>query len=215
MNSTSLQRCVLLFFLIFCGMPPASAQVPDTLRFDVTRNGRRILHDGFLMEWRTHTARNWDSSGTWVWDVVATTEGLAGYIRLQEPSPCSLWNISITSSVDRQKHELSLPVDTVPIDKALRFDHAEFDSSRTITVEWLFPYEEGIPDKNRPMTLTFTAKSSCGTPLPVLHLSYVAQPVRTGTKISMIGQGILIVVLALLYFSIQRKIKLQMLRQTQ
>jgi len=209
---TQLLRHFLLLVLVTATLP-IFANSADTITFNITRTGRKILHDGFLMEWRTETTHTWGRDSAWVWDVIATPEGLAGYIRLPTATPCSSWHIGIMSSVDNKEHLLTLPADTTHYDPIFRSDLTEYDSSRTITAEWLFPYREGLPDLKNPMTLTFTGTNSCSDTLPVLLLSYQAQPVRAGTKISLIGQGLIIGFLALLYFSIHRKIKLQTLRQ--
>jgi len=194
----------------------ADTATPDTIRFTVTKTGRKILLDGFLMEWRTESARTWDSAGAWLWDVVATSEGLAGYLRLQKPQTCSSGVLSMRSSIDSVEHIVTMPStdpDEAGEHRYLRFDRREFDSTKTITVEWLFPYGKEIPNLTTPMTLTFNGHTSCGDTLPVLILSYTPQPVKTGTKLTMVGQGLLIVILALLYFAIQRKIRLQTQRQ--
>lgn len=203
----------LLLLLITAFTIPLFAASSDTVTFTVTRNGRKILLDGYLMEWRTETAHVWGRDSAWVWDVMATPEGLAGYIRLQQATACSTWRVNIITSIDNSMHLLSLPADSSHHDKLLRYDAAEYDSTGTITAEWIFPYKEGLPDMSNPMTLTLTGINGCSDTLPVVRLSYLAQPVKTGTKVTMIGQGVFIIILALLYFSIQRKIKLQTQRQ--
>lgn len=209
---SSIFRNIILIYLLFLSTSYSDAAV-DTITHTITRSGKKILHDGFLMEWGAHPAQQWDSTGNWVWDAVSTSEGPAGYLRLQNASPCSTWTISITSSVDKKTRVLHLPSDSLAKINECRFDYSEFDSLGTFTVEWLFPFETAASAKASSMYLTFSAQNNCQIHVPVMVLSYTRIKDKGKSKFTLIGQGLIILILALLYFKIQRKIRHQTLNQ--
>ncbi len=58
---------------------------------NVTRDGRAIQLDGFLLEWKKSEASYLPSDSHWVYDVVNTREGLTGYCATAGRSTCGLW----------------------------------------------------------------------------------------------------------------------------
>ena len=63
--------------------------------FDISRSGRKIQLDGFLMDWMEKNRQAWSGSALWSWDAVNTADGVAGYFHMDGAPACSSWNFKV------------------------------------------------------------------------------------------------------------------------
>ncbi|MBN1575399.1 MAG: hypothetical protein JW913_02530 [Chitinispirillaceae bacterium] len=181
----------------------------DTVTVDITRSGRKIMHDGFLMEWGMQTARTWGRDSTWLWDATVTPEGMAGYMRTQSAPPCSGWVIGFSGPSLNQPCEVRLPSDSTWQSDFLKIDHAGYDSSGAYTLEWLFPWPQHRMENHTSFFLTIKGRCLSGDTLPVMVLVSSSQEKKTPDRGSLIVRAVLIGILAMMYLMIRRKIKHQ------
>lgn len=177
----------------------------DTVSVDVVRSGRSIMHDGFLMEWSPGKAMAWDGDSVWLWDATATPEGFSGYLRSRRWEQCEGWRI-VFSTV-RGSDTVFLPVDSLWSGKEIKIDRSGRERTDGYALEWLFPWREG--DSTSYLQISGICTDGTGDTLPVLLLHYRGIKKNSGTAGSLIGRGIFIGILAVLYIAIQRKIRNQ------
>lgn len=206
----TLQKHAMALTLVFVGIFITLLPAADMVTFAITRTGRKILHDGFLMEWSEKTAQKWDKTGLWTGDATLTPEGFAGYFRTTAPPGCSTWTITAQSIVNNQHVTLHLSPGEVVSGNEFRLDRQEYDSSGNITIEWLLPYTQKPTTNAFSTDIRFTCQSSCGDTLPVLHYVHTgSKPLPCHGTLKLTGQSIAIVILALIYFVMQRRIRRQ------
>lgn len=201
--------------LICCGaaVPPVNAAA-DTVAVDISRTGRNIMHDGFLMEWSGQAVRPWGNDTVWLWDAAATPAGLAGYLRTRSTPRCSAWEIAFSGPMVDRPCIVRLPVDSAWRSDFLILDRVAYDSSGAYSIEWLFPWPKGLIEHPGPFTLNLRGRCLSGDSLPVLVINGFYPEKKAGAVGKLVGRAVLIGVLAVMYFMVQRKIRRQS-RQTE
>lgn len=179
---------------------------PDTEHsIIVNRYGRQTQLDGFLLEWNVQSAYTWKNKDRlWYVDVIATNEGLSGYIRSDSSVSCSSWTFSFRQSSGKEPVLLKIP----PFESSIyKIDRKLFDSLGIVSIEWLIPWEHIVFDSTGDYRLSLTGSSDCGDSLSVLQISGGKNQEREGKSIvSLILRGMLIIVLIVIYILINTKI---------
>ncbi|MBN1757646.1 MAG: hypothetical protein JW863_04980 [Chitinispirillaceae bacterium] len=184
----------------------------DTVHVDPIRESRKIQLDGFLMEWSPATAAQWGSDTSWRYDVMATPEGIAGYLRVRLTQGCA--RVRLCFSPDSgDSAAITLPVDSAASATYFRVDRSMIGEDSTCTVEWLFPWPAGHNPVMTPFSLSVAG--TCGEKgmLPVLHFTCRYQKKKSGRTFGLIGRILLIGVLGALYLIVQAKIRNQSRRK--
>jgi hypothetical protein len=178
---------------------------------EITRQGRKIMHDGFLMEWSMQTARTWGSGSSWLWDAMATPEGLAGYLRMQSSPACSGWVITFTDVKQNHRYEVRLPMDTAYAwhNEVIKIDQTGDDSSRIYTLEWLFPWHRELSDTTTPFSLRMEGRCINGDTLSVVTMECLYNGKKPAETNGLIGRIVIIGLLAVMYLMVQRKVRNQ------
>jgi hypothetical protein len=187
-------------------IPVAPQNSSDTLSVTTIRTGRNIMHDGFLMEWTMETARRWGNDSIGVWDIMKTPQGLAGYFRLYKNQACSTWSITLFSHAQNKIYTIDLPNDTSDSTTPFKFDRSDTSGW---TIEWLLPWADHIENNSTSLNAVITGRCNSKILSPVLKIEAVRPQKQNKGRNSLIGRGILIGILALLYLMVQRRIRNQ------
>jgi hypothetical protein len=202
-NGTTKKRwigsCLITMILLLTGV--RAATVP------VARSGRKIMHDGFLMEWSIETAQPWKADSSWIWDAMRTPEGLCGYVRLYKKVACSGWTVTFSIAGDK-KDSIRIPGDSVsPVDW-IKTDYSSYDSAGIAVLEWVVPWSgnEGGEDS---LAVVINGKCDSGEQLPELRLTCRRSDPKNGGFGRLAGRGIIIGILAVIYLMVKRRIRNQ------
>ncbi|KMQ51574.1 hypothetical protein CHISP_1582 [Chitinispirillum alkaliphilum] len=172
----------------------------------IEQHGRPISPDGFLLEWNSAEAREWQDE--WVWDAINTPEGPAGYFSTQNKNVCPEWIFSFSSL----NENLSLIVQIPP---AKRYDNFAindqlYEEVGAINFEWVIPWEMLETDSDGKYEMVIDGFSACGDSLQSLILRGQIQ--ENGTAIftpMMMIQAVLIAILLVVYIFVRRWVKRQ------
>jgi hypothetical protein len=139
---------------------------------DITRTGKRIQLDGFLIEWNENRRHLWGGSGGWYWDALNTPEGVAGYFSTAS-ARCSTWTFSIDAVSGDSRPRLTAVTDT---GSGTMHDFAcvnreQHDSATVITVEWVLPWDSVWVDSAGNYAVHAAGVSACGDTLQPLLLT--------------------------------------------
>jgi hypothetical protein len=186
----------------------SAAGANDTVQIAVERDGRKIMHDGFLMEWSPATASVWGRDTSRRYDAVATPEGLAGYLNVRLSSECSEEALVFIADGTRPV-SLALTPELQVTEAALKVDRSSLEQDSTCTIEWLFPWPEGYNATAEPFSLTIADRCGDAELLPVLHFVYRYRNKKSGQTGGLIGRVVLIGALGALYLMVQAKIRNQ------
>lgn len=188
-----------------------SADTVDTLRVE-TREGRKIMHDGFLMEWSLKTAIPWGSDSAWLGEAVATPEGLAGYLRSYSAEPCSAGALVFSASFF-EPIRVNLPPDSGWRSEVIKIDQTTSATAAVYTIEWLFPWPAGYDRMTTPFSVVMEEQCGEDHRLPVLVFNYRYKKEKSNQAGALIGRILLIGGLGLMYLMVQRKIRNQTLQR--
>ena len=167
------------------------------------------MHDGFLMEWSLKTASVWGTDSTWRYDVLATPEGLAGYLRLLSPQDCGESILHISADSGKISEHITLPPDTMQKSGIFRADLSMFGEDSTYTLEWLIPWPQNFKPTREPFSVLFEVWCGGDRILPVLEFVYRFREKKSGQTGSLIGRILIIGILGALYLTVQAKIRRQ------
>lgn len=137
-DSQMLHRIIRLICIVMLAVSFTEAQKS----YDISQHGRRIQLDGFLLEWKADSAKNFDSNQLWSWDAINTPDGISGYLKSNHKLSCQDWTFTFRSqNADAEK--LTFHVNQEP--KELKntfyqFDRQLFDSAGIVHVEWAIPW---------------------------------------------------------------------------
>lgn len=196
----------IMVFTVYSEVPENTTHRPDTVKISEIRRGRKIMHDGFLMDWLNTTSHLLGEDSVCVWDAVSTSEGLAGYIHSSHIPTCSKWSVAISTSTPHKMSVFRFPEDTVTKNVLFKTDYS--DSTGMWTVEWLIPWPDDPGIKTQ--SVMITVRNECSLPLvPVLVITAECPANSNREKGGPIGKVILIIVLAGMYLMVQRRIRHQ------
>jgi uncharacterized membrane protein YjfL (UPF0719 family) len=187
--------------LLVIGLLSVPAFSLDTLV--VSKSGRRIQLDGFLLDWTGNGRYVWRNSNGWVWDAVNTPEGLAGYFHCGMIA-CSSW--TMYADLHRLKTSpwrMTLGDSAQSGDAGFKAIRMARDTMFSITFEWVIPWDSVTLDSNGVYAVPVAAESGCGDTLdPFLIVGS-----RDGTASALppwfAGRVALIVVLLVAFIALQ------------
>jgi|WetSurMetagenome_2_1015567.scaffolds.fasta_scaffold332217_2 hypothetical protein len=152
-----------LFFwsaLVFYALAPASGVI------DISRSGRMIQLDGFLIDWKEKERHSWSGSDKWYWDAVNTPEGVAGYF-YNAADRCSTWTFSIDARHDALRSQFIEVSGSGGGAKQgfYRSSRETHGSDVTRIVEWIIPWDSVAIDSSGTYAFHVAGMSACGDTL--------------------------------------------------
>jgi len=149
--------CFLLLIFTVCSAYSQTGAVYELPQ------GRKILLDGFLPDWREDQAKVSPQNEYVFWDAVSTSEGLAGYIRIPVTDSCPGESLrvlaSVVDSVETELFEIGISFNsTEPWDETTAFHRAD----TYYTAEFIFGDLKAPLDRSLPLFFSCTLQDSCG-----------------------------------------------------
>jgi hypothetical protein len=194
-----------LSFLLLISVFICNAQVNN----ESVRMGRKIQLDGFLLDWSSKEANQWDSGKKWFWDAVQTSEGLAGYFRSSDSLQCKHWVFSFSSADTSNKiATVVINNDSLSSSAYYQIDLGLYQNSRIFTCEWLIPYAELKVDTSKNYYCHISGVSGCQDTLQTIVLKGTLTGKNKKATWSDVAQRVvLIVILAIMLLYVSRKIR--------
>jgi hypothetical protein len=191
----------LFSVLVLCSFKLYSQQ-----NIEIDRYGKRVQIDGYLVEWSEKYSKKWDSSGTWLWDVINTPEGISGYIRSETAVPCSSWNITIESPGKRIPFTINANPGDTDQKSFYRIDQELYKETKKLVIEWVIPWEQADIDTLGRYALDIEAHDRCGdTAAPSIMITGKKDPPAKIITNKVIVQGLIIAILLSVYITVRIK----------
>ncbi len=193
--------------LLWLALHAAASTAAAVQVHGVTRDGRSIQLDGFLLEWTRANAFPLDKDSLWLCDVLNTRDGLTGYFASGKPAGCGLWKFRFLP------HRLS-PYSFMEL-------HASLDSTRFfyktaplagapgkgIAAEWVIPWDSIWHDSAGAYQVGLLAFDTCGDTMQPLiftgRVYYPKPPMWGGVYL----KGILLGAMMIVLFYLQRRVR--------
>lgn len=182
-----------------------SAYPLDTIT--VSKSGRRIQLDGFLIDWAEKGRQVWKGSGGWVWDAVNTPEGVAGYFHCGMIA-CSSWTFYA------DLHRLKTPPWEMPLGDSSQSGDAGFKAVRTardtmysITFEWVIPWDSLTCDSSGAYAVHIAAESKCADTLDPFLIAGNKERAISALPPRFTSRIVLIVVLLAVFIALQLAVR--------
>jgi hypothetical protein len=173
----------------------------------VTKNGRQIQLDGFLLEWKKADAKRLGGDSAWLWDAINTGEGLTGYFTSGKTPRCGPWTFRfLTQNLSLHK-SMDLRTDEAAPRSFYRTAQKQDGAENDVTTEWIIPWDSIWHDSSGAYQVGLFAFDTCGDTVQPLILSghvYLPQAPSWG---GVYGKAIMVGVLLVLLFMVQRRAK--------
>jgi hypothetical protein len=204
MCNRNFPRRFVLFFL--CISAIFSETLPLTT-ITVSKTGRRVQLDGFLLEWVKDSAKPICPGASWTWDALNTKEGLTGYFK----APASAGNDWIFTFLPQRLSPYSKIFLSFSPDSAkpfFRVSRPESSLDSSLVAEWVLPWQNITTDSLGVYQIGVAAFDKKGDTLPAMIFTGRAfrqqSPAPWGKVYS---KAIFLVILLCALFYVQRKIK--------
>jgi hypothetical protein len=181
--------------------------------FDISRSGRKIQLDGFLMDWMEKNMQAWNGSTLWSWDAINTTDGVAGYFHAGSAPACSSWVFKVDAGRNGPSEMIaSAAKDTETAiyctNRTRQLNHS------SITMEWLFPWDSVVIDGNGTYAINITGNSTCGGDSLESMLLTGKKPLKPSIlPKNFTLKLILIILLFVVFFGMQARIRKKIRRR--
>jgi hypothetical protein len=128
--------------------------------YNVSRKGRMIQLDGFLMDWNRDSTKTLSGSSLWTWDAVNTREGIAGYFRSKDTASCEKWIFRFMPCGTDSVKTMILVISGEYHQSFYRLILPD-SSDRSITAEWLIPWSSIEVDSTGKYSIVLQANDTC------------------------------------------------------
>lgn len=172
--------------------------------FDITRSGRKIQLDGFLMDWIEKNRQVWNGSAIWSWDAINTPEGVAGYFRANGAPACSLWIFDVSDYNGLHKMVASAAKDT---ETPFYCVNHQQGNPPSLTVEWVVPWDSVAIDGNGNYAIKIAGKSACTDSLEPILLTGKAPSAHNYLPKHFAVRLVFIIALLVVFAAIQIRIR--------
>ncbi|MBD3344773.1 MAG: hypothetical protein GF401_06890 [Chitinivibrionales bacterium] len=176
---------------------------PSTVSYSISRSGRRIQLDGFLLEWDEDSAKELGKKKLFYWDALHTPEGVTGYFRKAHKDTCpENWRFTFVGTKASY---------TVLLSEQQNEHYAAYippDTSKELpVVEWIIPWDSVLVNNANSYTLKVMGANGCGDSIsPVIFKGSLLDADKILTP-QIKTQIIIIGALLLLFIILQMKTK--------
>jgi hypothetical protein len=197
------------FFFLIAGLISLSSALEPV---DITRSGRKIQLDGFLMDWLEKNRQSWNGSLVWSWDAINTEEGVAGYLHAEDAALCTTWTLG--ADAGRGVREITPPPAAGSEGPFYRVNQARNGNRMSLTVEWLFPWDSIAADSSGNYRIAIAGKDFCGDRQDTILLAGKARISTSGPLPKRFGMRLVIIIALLVVFvALQMSIRRQRRRR--
>jgi hypothetical protein len=202
-----LHRIIRLICIVVLAVSFTEAQKS----YDISQHGRRIQLDGFLLEWKSDSAKSIDNVG-WSWDAINTPDGISGYLKSNHSVSCRDWtftfrtqNPAIEKLIIQIKQESNDQKNTF-----YQFDHPLFDSAGVVRVEWVIPWSAAGLGSDGKYKIDIQGASNCSDSLPQIMITgnqNIRKPKSawSGTAIRIVAIAVLSIVFVFMRRTTRRR----------
>jgi hypothetical protein len=196
-----MRKAIAIFLISFFGSAFAVQVHP------VTKNGRQIQLDGFLLEWKKSDASPFGPAerSPWSWDVINTREGLTGYFKAEKPFACKgAWTFRFFPCSLSPYQTVEIRTNTAASAEFYRVSHSDSDPEKDVVCEWILPWKEVCHDSANAYQIGLVAFDACGdTVQPLILTGHVYNPKKVSWG-GVYGKTVLLVILLVLLFIMQK-----------
>ncbi len=192
------------FFFVF--LVTFSDSFPITT-YTVTKSGRRVQLDGFLIEWKLDSAKSMGAASLWKWDALGTKEGLTGYFS----GPCAAgadWTFSFLLHHLSPYSVLKLSFSPDAAQSFFRISQPGGGSDSITTAEWVIPWDSISLDSSGTYQVGIFGYNTHGDTLqPMILSGHVFQGKAASPWGKVYFKGVFLAVLVGVLFYVQKKNK--------
>lgn len=164
-----MRRVALISFIL---VSTCWTQQPAQQQVTIDRYGRNIQVDGYLMEWHERDVDTCQGTVSFMWDVINTSIGLAGYIRYRYDDSCSKIGIQVYPQMGSMHRFRTMDVDTHSVEQFLyAVDKSGDNGDTTVIAEWLLPWEQVTLDPMGRYEIGLVSFNSCEDTAPPIILT--------------------------------------------
>ncbi len=201
-KKNEIKTFILVLFVFGCSVAQQN--------YFVKEHERRIQLDGFLLEWKSSSSKNWYKDSLWLWDVINTPEGITGYFKSKMTPECSDWTFTFKNNDNSRKFIIAIRKDTLNKGNSdfYQIDRQTLSTSGIVIVEWVIPWDSLKIDSSGLYKIHVTGVSACGDSLAEITMSgnqkiSKSRSVWSGTAI----RFVMIAVLAIVFIYMRRKVR--------
>ena len=190
-----------IFAFLFCCISTVHAvQI-----YPVTKNGRQIQLDGFLLEWEKSESKSLIAGSPWSWDVINTREGLTGYFKAEKQLVCKgPWTFRFLPCRLSPYQSMAIITNANADSQFYRVTHSDAGPDKDVVCEWILPWKKVCHDSTGAYQVGLFAFDACGdTVPPVILTGHVYNPKKISWG-GVYGKTVLLAVLLVLLFILQR-----------
>lgn len=199
-NKNTVKTLYFLFFVLSCSVAQQN--------YFVKEHGRRIQLDGFLLEWKSSSSKNWYEDSLWLWDVLNTPEGVTGYFKSKVTPECPDWTFIFKNYNNSRKFIITIDTASKLKPDFFQIDRQTLLNSGIVITEWVIPWDSLNIDSSGSYKIHVSGFSACGDTLADFTLSgsqkvSKSRSVWSGTAIRLV----MIAVLAIVFIYMRGKVR--------
>ncbi len=176
--------------------------------YSITKTGRRVQLDGFLLEWIKDSAKTLGTDTRWTWDALNTKEGLTGYFKAPA-SAGSDWSFAFLPQrlSTYSKMNLRFSPDSAKSFFRVSLPGASLDSS--MVAEWVIPWRNiAIDSLTGDYKVGVMAFDGRGDTLPPVVFTGRAFREKTQAPWGKVySKAVVLLILLIALFYVQKKVK--------
>ena len=185
-----------------CIIPAFAVQIHP-----VTKTGRQIQLDGFLLEWKKADAGPLAGDSAWSWDVINTREGLTGYFTTGKTLRCPSWTFRFLSEKLSPYKSMDVNTRAAGRQSFYRLSEQQNGDKKEMTVEWIVPWDSIWHDSSGAYQVGLISFDTCGDTLQPLILTGHRYRQQESVWGGVYEKGVFLGIMIALLIVLQRRVK--------